>query len=66
MQQAHKDLQILKLKTELTRKSFQYSAVKDWNDIPGDIREASGLNNFKKQLKVHLKSMTRHDPLEEL
>ena len=51
-----KDLQIPKLKTELMRKSFQYSAVKNWNDIPVDIRETPSLNRFKKQLKVHFKS----------
>ena len=51
-----KNLQIPKLKTELMRKSFQYSAVKDWNNIPVDISKNSSLNNFKKQLKAHLKS----------
>ena len=51
-----KNLQIPKIKTELMRKIFQYSAVKDWNNIPVDIRKTSCLNNFKKQLKAHLKS----------
>ena len=44
-----KNLQIPKLKTELMRKSFQYSAVKD--NIPVDIRKTSSLNNFKKTIK---------------
>ena len=44
-----KNLQIPKLKIELMRKSFQYSAVKDWNDTPVDIRNTLSLNNFKKQ-----------------
>lgn len=52
-----KDLQIPKIKTELMRISFQYSAVEYWSNMPVLIRETSGLKSFKKQLKTYLKSL---------
>ncbi len=48
------DLQIPRLNTEHAKKGFKYSALKIWNDTPVDIREASTLGCFKKQLKAHL------------
>ena len=33
---------------------IKYSALKLWNDMPVDIREASTLKCFKKKLKAHL------------
>ena len=50
------DLQIPRLHTEHGKKGFKCSALKIWNDTPVDIREASTLGCFKKQLKTHLLS----------
>ena len=48
------DLQIPRLNKELAKNGFKYWALKLWNDMPGDVREASTLNCFKKKLKAHL------------
>ena len=48
------DLQIPRLTTERAKNGFKYSALKLWNDMPADIREASTLKCFKKKLKAHL------------
>ena len=48
------DLQIPRLNTERAKNGFKYSALKLWNDMPVDIREASTLKCFKKKLKAHL------------
>ena len=48
------DLQIPRLDTERAKSGFKYSALKLWNDVPVDIREASTLKCFKKKLKAHL------------
>ena len=49
-----------------TIKSFHYSALKDWNNTPNDIRELLTINTFKRQLKLFMKSKTnKHDPLED-
>ena len=40
--------------TERAKNGFKYSALKLWNDMPVDIREASTLKCFKKKLKAHL------------
>ena len=48
------DLQIPRINTERAKNGFKYSALKLWNDMPVDIREASTLKCFKKKLKAHL------------
>jgi len=48
------DLQIQRLNTERAKNGFKYSALKLWNDMRVDIREASTLKYFKKKLKAHL------------
>ena len=48
------DLQTLTLNTERAKNGFKYSALKLWNDMPVDIREASTLKCFKTKLKAHL------------
>ena len=48
------DLQIPRLSTERAKNGFKYSALKLWNDMPVDIREAFTLQCFKKKLKAHL------------
>ena len=56
--------EIAKISTSLsiglstTKKSFHYSALKDWNNTPFDIRELPTINTFKRQLKVYMKSKT--------
>ena len=42
------DLHIPKHRTEHYKKSFHYSALKDWNNTPFDIRELPTINTFKR------------------
>ena len=51
-----RDLQIPKYNLQYTKKGFSYSALKVWNEIPINVRELSTLCQFKKQLKMYLKS----------
>ena len=51
-----RDLQIPRNNLEYVKKSFHYSALKAWNDIPINIRELPTLNRFKKQLKCYYTS----------
>ena len=51
-----RDLQIPRLNTEHAKKSYRYSAIKIWNDIPVAIRELPTIIRFKKELKEYLKS----------
>ena len=37
----HRDLQIPKVRLEYAKRGFHFSGVKNWNDIPGNIREQS-------------------------
>ena len=48
------DLQIPRLNTERAKNGSEYWALKLWNDLPVDIREASTLKCFKQKLKAHL------------
>ena len=50
-----KNLQIPRLNTEHAKKSYYYSALKDWNDVPIDIRELPTVGSFKNKLKHSLK-----------
>ena len=34
-----RDLQIPRYRTEFAKKGFHYSALKAWNDLPGELRE---------------------------
>ena len=51
-------LQIPKHRTEHYKKSFHYSALKDWNNTPIDICELPTTNTFKRQLKLCMTSKT--------
>ena len=44
--------------TERYKKSFHYSALKEWSNTPKDIRELPTINSFKRQLKLYMKSKT--------
>ena len=56
----HRDLQIPKVKLEYANRSFYFSGVKNWNDIPGNIREQESLACFKKRFRKYLQN--RQDP----
>ena len=45
----HRDLQIPKVRLEYARRSFYFSGVKNWNDIPCNIREQDSLARIKKR-----------------
>ena len=44
----HRDLQIPRMKLEYAKRSFYFSGVKTWNEIPDNIRkqESLALNNI--------------------
>ena len=48
------NLQIPKHRTERYDKSFHYSALKEWNNTPRDMRELPTINTFKRQLKLYM------------
>ena len=50
------DIQLPRYNLEYSKKSFHYSDLKAWNEIPTTIRELSTLQQFKKHLKIHLRS----------
>ena len=50
------DIQLPRYNLEYSKKSFHYSRLKAWNEIPTTIRELSTLQQFKKHLKIHLRS----------
>ena len=47
----HRDLQIPKVRLEYAKRSFYFSGVKNWNDIPGNIREQESLARFERDLE---------------
>ena len=52
----YSDLQISRLNSEHAKKSYRYSAVKVWKEIPVAIRELPTISRLKKDLKEYLKS----------
>ena len=42
--------------SSLTHKSFINRAIRDFNSIPADLKTTKTLNNFKKKLKIWIKS----------
>ena len=52
------NLQIPKHRTERYKKSFHYSALKEWNNTLREIHELPPTNTFKRQLKLYMKSKT--------
>ena len=53
----HRDLQIPKVRLEYAKRSFYFSGVKNWNDIPGNIREQESLTRFKKRFRKYLQNL---------
>ena len=52
--QTRRDITHRKAKTSYLQKTFSYSSMEIWNQVPIEIRNASTLNNFKSQLKAFL------------
>ena len=50
------NIQLPRYNLEYSKKRFHYSGLKAWNEIPNTIRELSTLQQFKKHLKIHLRS----------
>ena len=50
----HRDLQIPNVRLEYAKKSFYFSGVKNWNEIPDNIREQESFGRFKKHLREYL------------
>ena len=48
-------LQVIRLRLELTKKSFCYSAAKSWNNLSKNNRGINPMPKFKKYLKAHLR-----------
>ena len=53
----HRDLQIPKIKLGYAKRSFYFTGVKNWNDIPGNIREQESLARFEKRFKKYLQNL---------
>ena len=52
-----RDLQIPKVRLEYAKRSFYFSGVKNWNDIPCNIREQELLARFKKRFRKFLQNL---------
>ena len=50
----HIDLQIPKVRLEYAKRSVYFSSVKNWNEIPDNIREQESFACFKRHLREYL------------
>ena len=55
----HGDLQIPKVRLEYAKRSFYFSGVKNWNDIPDNIRERDSIARFRTGLRDYLLNLSR-------
>ena len=55
----HTDLQIPKIRLEYGNRNFYFSGVRNWNDIPGNIREQESHAHFKKRFRKYLHNLTQ-------
>ena len=55
------DLQIPKVRLEYAKRSFYFSGVKNWNDIPDNIRERESIARFRTGLRDYLLNLSQ-DP----
>ena len=53
----HRDLQIPKVRLEYAKRSFYFSGVKNWNDIPDNIREQESIARFKKRFRKYFQNL---------
>ena len=49
------NIQTIHAKSQLYYNSFLPSVIRDWNELPMDIRNASSLNSFKHKLNTNIK-----------
>ena len=56
------DLQISKVRLEYAKRSFYFSGVKNWNDIPDNVRGRDSIARFRTGLSF---TGPKHDPLVE-
>ena len=52
------DLEIPKVRLEYAKRSFYCSGVKDWNDIPDNVRERDSIARFRTGLRDHLLNLS--------
>ena len=50
----HGDLQIPNVRLKYAKRSFYFSGVKNWNDIPDNIRERESVARFKTDFREYL------------
>ena len=55
------DMQIPKVRLEYAKRSFYFSGVKNWNDIPDSVRERESIARFKTGLRDYLLNLSQ-DP----
>ena len=53
----HRALQIPKVRLEYAKRSFYFTGVKNWNDIPSNIREQESLTRFKKRSRKYFQNL---------
>ena len=53
----HRDLQIPKVRLEYTKRNFFFLGVKNWNDIPTNIRKQESLARFRKRFRKYLQNL---------
>ena len=52
------DLQISKNGLEYAKRSFYFSGVKNWNDIPNNIREKESIARFRTGFREYLLNLS--------
>ena len=55
------DLEIPKVRLEYAKRSFYFSGVKNWNDIPDNVRERDSIARFRTGLRDYLLNLSQ-DP----
>ena len=46
-------------RSKCSNNSFVYSAIKDWNNLPANIKECTSKSSFKTHVKDHLRAEAR-------
>ena len=54
---SRRELLIPKIRLEYAKIRYYFSGVKNWNDIPGNIREQESLARFKKRFRKYLQNL---------
>ena len=45
----------------ISTNTFAYTAIKDWNNLPSNIKEIKSENSFKEKIKKHLVEMANRE-----